>query len=810
MSLILSLSLTNSVWAADTATIVDIKVEGLKLIDKGTVFGSIQSHIGGKLSGPQVARDIQALYQLGFFADIQAKIFQKSPTEIILKLVLKEKPRIHKLSVEGNNRIKDKAWEEEMRVFEKNMVNRSRVKSDLEAIKSKYREKGYLKAEFNYEITPIRDGWVNLTYKIEEAPKVYITEITITGTKYYYPLDVERIMQSAEVDCFSWVNDSGIFMENKVNSDLQIITQTYMQNGFIKVKIDKPKVTLVKSKDLYRMKIAINISEGDQYFTNKIEFSSADGYDLLFDPLEQIDELKLITTEPYNPFHQNTDRINLQQIYLEQGYAYVKVQPQTQIDEATKKVNINFAVTRKHKAYIGRVEVKGNYETKDSVVRRELKIHDNELFNGVKLRESQVAINQLGFFEPGGGVQFQQNKGDNDNQVNYDVQLQETQTGTFTASLSYSGLNGLALQFKISKKNLLGTGRTLSLSLDQQQEGNSLYNFSMQNPYFMDTNLTNEFAVYKSYTTADQYDTKSDGFNLGFSYPLWKNLYGTTRYAYKKELYENVTTIGLETLDGDEYNTYRSINMGLVYNTVNNPMFPSDGVKTTFSVEKFGGPLKGTVDYRSQSFMHSYFKSFNQDQTVVGMLKFRQSSLTKTNSEQEIPLHQRYYLGGISSIRGHEWRALKGPSSYYEGDEFNIADEYPYQGDYTSCSTDPVGDACPTSLSTTKDADRTYWEQHQGGTLYRLLNLELLFPLTREGKNVRGVIFYDLGNVWAEDRMYEIRGTTKDYNYLRKSAGLGVRFITPMGVVRFEYGTKLDKQPRETPSKFEFNISGLF
>ena len=810
-TLCLALILPTPVTAAPQVTIVDLQAEGLALIDRGTIFSTIDSRIGSPLNGIKVSNDIRALYKLGFFADIKANVIEKSATEAILIFVLKEKPRINKLTIEGNNFVDNKAWEEELRVFEKNMLNRALVRADLNVIKAKYRKEGYLKADFDYVVTPVRDGWVDLKYVINEAPKVYITEINVTGTKYFDPIDVERIMQSAEIDCFTWVTESGVFQENKVNNDLQIISQTYLQLGFIKVHIDKPKVVLTKSKDLYKLTIDINIEEGEQYFTDSISFSSADGYDLLFDEKEQLEELKLQPTDPYNPFKQNDDRFELQQLYMEQGYAYVNISPQTSINEEEKKVKINFAITRKHKAYIGRVEIKGNYETIDEVVRRELKIHDNELFNGVKLRESQLSVNQLGFFEAGTGVNFQQTKGEHENEVNYDLNLFESQTGTFTASLSYSAFDGIALNFALTKKNFLGTGRTISFSIDRQQSGDSLYDFSFVAPYFFGTQATNDVGVYKRFTQSDQYNTDSNGSRIGFSYPLWKNIYGAARFAYKEETYQDITDIGTEYLNGAESNSYRSLRLSISHSTVNNPMFPSDGGKTSLSTERFGGPYGGTVDYQIFNFSQQNFQSFNDAETIVGMFKFRQGNLAKTSADHDVPMHERFYLGGITTIRGHEWRRIRGPSSYLDGDAFDINETDPYTGDYDDCSETTEGNNCaPDGTATEKSADRLYWEQHPGGNMYRVVNLELLFPLTREGKNIRGVIFYDIGNVWAEDRLYEIRGTQKNYSYLRKSAGFGARFITPMGVVRFEYGIKLDKQPRETPSKFEFNVSGLF
>src|SRR3989339_292227 len=799
--------------AASPTLIYDIQVEGLELIDKGTIYGSIQSRIGGPLSAAQVTADIKSLFELGFFANVQARVETQTPEETVLIFVIKEKPRIKTFSIEGNHHLDKKKFEEDLRVFEKNMIDTSRVKSDVAMIKGKYREDGFYSTQVDYDIVPAGDGWVNLTYRINEKPKVYITEIRVKGTQFYYPLDIERIMQSAEVDCFAWINDSGVFMEDKVNADLQMISQQYMTEGFIKVNVKKPKITIIRSKDFYKLVIDLEIVEGDRYFTRDIKIESEDGYDLLFAPETRIPELKLQKGDPFNPFKQNQDQFDMMQVYLEQGYAFANIRPLPKLDEETKEVDVLFLVSRRHKAYIGRVDVQGNYETQDYVIRRELQIHDNELFNGVKLRDSQAEIGRLGFFEPGTGIQFNRNPGSNEHEIDYELQLQETQTGSFSASLAYSALNGAALQLKLTKRNLFGTGKSLSFSVNKEQNGDSLYDLGLVNPYWLDTQGTQSINIFNQLKQYTEYQTKAFGANMGYSYPLWKHLYLLTKYSVVSEEYLNVISSN-ESLFGRDQNLYRSLKLGLSYNTVNNPMFPSTGYELRAETERFGGPFGGSIDYQSNSYSYSHFAPFNEAETIVGMLKLRMGQLIQTNPDELIPLHNRFRLGGSYDIRGHDPQRILGPSSYlYENEYFTGADVYPVQSDYSECDVKKKNRpaSCPNNfddLPTDKSEDRLYWDRHIGGNEYRLANLEMLFPLTREGRNIRGVVFYDIGNTWAEQKMYDLRGVTKSYSNTREAAGVGVRLITPMGVIRFEYGIKLDATSREKPGRFDFSISG--
>ena len=790
-------------------TIIEIKIEGLKFIEKGLILSTIQSQRGLRLSPVTVSEDIKTLYQLGYFEDISVDFETEEVGQLNLIFKLVEKPRIALIEIKGNLKISSDTLKEKLKVFQNNMVDHKRIKADVDLILEEYRKKGYMQTQVDYKIEKIKRDSVTLTYHVTESPKVFLTEIEITGTKIYPPLDIERIMISAEIDCFSWMNDSGVFQESKVNQDLQVITQLYLSNGYIKLKIDKPKAVLIKNRDYSRVKIGINISEGDQYFTGKIDLISADGNELLFDKAELLSDMVMQTGAVFNPYRQNEDRFKISRIYQARGYAFSSVRVKNKIHEDTKTVDLTYRITRGEKAYIGRIEIAGNYETMDHVVRRELEVYDNELFDGVKLQESQRKITRLGFFEQGSGVRLKKSQGAEENTLDYSIILNEAQTGTFNASLSYSGYSGFALLLSVSKKNFLGTGRTVTLSTEQQGEGDSRYDFSLISPYWFDTDFVNSFRLFSIYEDEVYYNTRTTGFNFGLSYPIWKNLTASSVYSWKNEDYTDINEIGEESLEGETRNAYRSVRLGTTYSTVDHPLFPSKGYEASFSIEQYGGPFGGSIEYRTYNLNTKYFKTLNDSGTLLFGAKFNWAHLQKTNPSKEILLAKRYEIGGITTVRGFDYNDIEGPSS--EGELGQLASDYirgkyPYQGDYSDCQSDPVCASLPES----KDATREYFEQHRGGTTQRILNLQLYFPLTREGTRIRGLVFFDAGNVWAEDRMYEIAGQKKDDWYYRMSTGVGVNLITPMGVLRFEYGVKLDKKPAESPSKFDFHISGLF
>ncbi|MGK0289271.1 MAG: outer membrane protein insertion porin family [bacterium] len=775
-------------------TISKIQVKGTKLIEKGLLYSTMSAQIGEKLSPRVVTNDIKALYKLGYFRDIQVHVEKDARGKLILTYQFLEKPRITALTIRGNEKISLTTLTEALSVHLYNMIDIKKVKKDVEAIQALYREEGLFRTKVSYQLKAVNNASIELTYIVEEAPKVYLTEINITGTKHFFPLDIKRLLQSGEVDCFSWMSSStGVYDEARINSDLGLIYRHYVQNGFINIKINKPRIRLIVNPDYSKVIVDLHIEEGEQFYTGKIDIVSSGKFPLLFKKENLIKKMTLQQGEIFNPFQQNQDRFLISDRYLERGYAFSRVLTQSKQNKKKRTVDLTYKVIRNEKVYIRRVEIHGNHETRDYVVRRELKIHDNELYNGVKLRRSIRSITRLGYFTPGMGVQTKTEKIGSNTELDYNILLQETQTGTFTASLTYSETGGTSVILNVTKKNFLGRGQTVALSGEWSSKSTQKYNFTFTEPYLFGKKLYSSFNIFYQSTSDDYYDTLTQGFQYTLGVPVWNRLTTSLRYAYRDIDYLNADATGLLLLDNETVSQYRSGRALLSYSTVNNPQFPSDGSEISFAIEQVGGGLGGTEEYRQYDFTARYFQSLTSSKRVVFMAKYRGSVLEQSNPSKEISTARRFRIGGITTVRGFEYSEIQGASSTSET--------------ASGFSSTDLADASSDAYNT---SDYTYYNTHVYGTYQSILNLELLFPLTREGQNMRGVIFFDAGNVWSENRMYEITGAKKDFGYYRKSIGAGIRLITPMGVLRFEYGTKLDKLDGESSGKFDFHISGLF
>lgn len=788
-----------------SASIAEIEIKGTSELESSQIMFLIESQVGDILDRKIIRRDIHAIYKMKLFEDVQAEVEELDEGEsgiksYLLRYLVKERPRLAEVKLKGVLLVERTVIEEKMTLLQYDPYDPEKIELNEQIILEHYRSEGYPRVSVNSIIETVEADADNagerfrVVFEMNEAPRVYLTDIYVSGTKYYSELEIKRFILSSEIDCVSWANQSGLFREEMINQDLSVITQHYLKKGYIKVFVDKPEVTLIHNPDYSRVDVRLNITEGDQYFIGKIEVSG----DVLGDQEILKEDLLLEEGEIYNPFLQNRDRSGISEIYHEQGYAFVRVIPETVINEETKIVDVTFRVVKGEKAYIGRLEIAGNVETRDHVIRREFEVQEEELFNGKKLLRSQQNINRLGFFQS--GVLLERSPRDQENNM-LDIlaRLKETQTGTFQAQMGYSDFSGFSGGVTISKGNLLGTGRTLRFSAQfAEQSVQQKFDATLIDPRLFDSQVSG--SIFSSRSKLED----STEFERGI---ITENNYGFSlgMPLYFRDLRFGTQISALDRLfsasDTDLFK--RSVSPSLTYNTVNHPVFPSAGIKTSIRMIQTGTPFGGNIRLREYQLQYQQFWALNKDNTFILMAKGRLGLLQEQGSSP-IPSEDRYRLGGIDSVRGHNYFNISGPYGSIE-QRNNIAyrvitDELGYQQTRTY-------DSRTVGLNSSE-----LQELKSGGISERLFNLELLFPLSQdENSFVRGVLFMDAGNVNAESRQYQLLGETEpEFFDLRKSAGFGVRVITPMGVLRFEHGSKLDKRPSETPDRFEFTVSGLF
>lgn len=785
--------------AAQQKKIIEIRIEGASQVERGQILSRLRSQPEEAINLKHVTEDIKNIFKLGFFQDVVAE-FEEVPGEgIVLIFRVLEKPRITSFRTIGNTIVSKSALSENLTLKIGNTYSKNLVEKNLEIVREEYRKKGYFKVKVHSKIERLAVQSYALTIIVEESPRLYITDIRTHNNVVFSELELKRLMSSAEVDCFGWITDAGVFDERKINQDLRTVSAKYLTNGYIRLFIDKPKVKLIHNREFSRITVDLNFSEGAQYFTGSVDVAG----DILGKKSDLIDALELKKGEVYDPFKQNRDRFRLNQIYQEQGYAFVRVVPDTKIDDKTKLVDVVYRITKGDKAYIGRIEFQGNRETRDFVMRREFEVRENELFNGRKLRVSQQNLQRLGYFSP--GFQLRRQPTDVDNVLDIITKVDEAQTGTLQAQLGFSDTSGLVAAVSLSKGNLFGRGQTVRISATfGQRNVTRAFTMDFIEPHLFGSDFSSDTSI--AFTTRDDVSELNRGnieeerYSQGIGLPIIPLLRLNFSFSVANRSFGRPV---------EEPTNLRSFTPSLRWNSVNNPIFPSSGTNAILAMQQVGGKiLGGDTEYRRFRIRVRKFVSLNRSNTLVLMGRVRLSWLDQVG-DNVIPLEDRFRLGGISTLRGYEFAEVGGPFGNLER-QLNSTQTQAFDE-----SGDPIFNSAGDPVFVPVDSRTLGLNEDElrllrsGGINERLFNLELLFPLVEE--NIRGVIFYDAGNVNAESEQYDLLGELRPSFFdLKQSIGVGIRLITPLGVFRFEYGMKLKTEPGEASDKFDFTISSLF
>jgi outer membrane protein insertion porin family len=405
---------------------------------------------------------------------------------------------------------------------------------------------------------------------------------------------------------------------------------------------------------------------------------------------------------------------------------------------------------------VERINITGNTKTRDKVVRREMKLVEGDLFNATNLKRSKARINNLGFFE---AVDVNTSAGSDDNHMNVDVNVKERSTGTFSVGAGFSSVDGIVGQGSITQENFLGRGWKLNLAASVGGES-STYQIGLTDPYFLDTRWTLGFELYQTEREWSDFSRKSQGFAIKAGHPVgeYSRVLATYRLE-QKDIYDVSAFASNDIQEQEGTSTLSSITTTYIYNTTDNRMDPTAGtdLNATWELAGLGGSEKFSkyvLDVRQfwPWRWGTYFSAHGQ----VGYVH----DLGSDNGE--VPIDERFFLGGIYSIRGFESREV-GPRDF--------------QGNFI------------------------------GGDTEAYFNFEFIFPLV-ESLGLKGVTFFDVGNAWGDDDFWG--EDDEAFASWRYSAGAGVRWLSPMGPMRFEYGYNLDARDYEDNGKFDFMIGRFF
>lgn len=750
-----------------------IEITGQKKIEKEAILARLKSKIDEKYLEENIAEDIKILFKMGFFVQIEvSKSEQDGKT--VLEYHMVEKPTIAEISFEGNEDQKGDDLEEQLTIKQYEILNYDKIKESVLKLEKFYEEKGFYLVKIEPVVTEVKkDETVNLKFVITENDKVKVKKITFIGNKNLKENFLKDRLLTQEAGFFTGLSSSGSFKQEAFERDLQILKFKYWNLGYLQVKIDRPLVSVTPDKkSIY---ITYYIEEGQQYSVGEVDFTG----DVIFEKSELLEVVKIKDNGIFSVEVMQADILNLQAKYGDLGYAFANVIPRYGFDDKEKKVNLVFEFEKGNKVYFGEINVVNNSKTRDKVVRRELKIREGELYNETRKRQSQENVQRLGFFEE---VNFKQiPTPENPDVYKIDVVIKERNTGQLQLTAGYGNVQGLSLGGSVQQNNFRGLGQTLGARIEATKNRQD-YSISLTEPYFYDTKWSAGFNIfYIENKERINYDNRNTGVAVRFGHPIYgDNVRAYLRYSIdKNELFANKFTdsvlFPLDTARG----IASSATGTLEYDTRNDRFSPSKGILADISYEYAG--LGGDLKYGLFRTQFRYYQNVFWD--VVWRNNIAFSSLSGLDGK-EVPFTKRDPLGGAYTLRGF--------GSGTVGKRIFSQNRYDQIG---------TNDGNPFYAPTISDAERVRRSTLIfGGTRNVYYQTELQYPLIKEA-GLNGVFFYDIGQ--SEDVI--------DTSKFVSDFGLGFRWMSPLGLLRFEWGwpLKVDDVARDAVN-FEFSIGPPF
>ena len=784
--LLLTLVLAGPARAELRGVISEIRIEGNVKVEEAAVLGSMKDLEVGQIFRPEyVAQAIRQIYGLGHFQDIQVG-GEQDGAGVVLIFLLTEKPSIREVIFQGNEKVQLDDIKEAVTLQPFTLLDESKVVTNTHRIEDVYLDKGFYLAEVSYEIQELDGNEVNVIFDIAENRKVLIKQIDIVGNAAFTDSRLKMFMETKEAGIFPGAGKQGTYKEDTLLADAEQLTAFYVEFGYLNVRVGTPGVTLSPNKRW--VYITIPIDEGEQYAIGEV---TIDG-DIIFPEDELYDLISVKPGEPWRRSRIMNDQQALTDRYADDGYAFVNVVPLPATDPDRKVADIRFVIQKGNLVTLDRILITGNDKTWDKVIRRELGIDEGEQWRGSELARARYRLERLGYFED---VKITTPRGDEPDTLDMVIDVTEQPTGTFSIGAGISSVERFIFTANISRANFLGLGyyinfaANLSLGSNLAERGffygensRQMLSVDFYDPYFLDTRFNFRIA---GFTRVMDYGLReySRGFTLAVGHYIGKD--DDARFSIDYSLQDQGVTSLREYqqnfLGGQFYRSglTSSLQASFILDKRNNRITPTRGFYTSAAAEFAGGfrtnedevvsLLGGDFNFLK---LRGNFRTYIPLGTDLVVFRWNfTAGYVKSLDGSVVPYTIRFRAGGINSLRGYL--------------PFSVGPYFRWM-----TNDDPVHSAKGIVL---------------GGTASIITNLEIEFPIVPPA-GVKGVVFFDAGDafggVYGSDPL--------DPENLRLSAGFGIRWHSPMGPLRFEWGFPLNRRPHERGQVFEFTIGSFF
>ena len=743
-----------------------LAIVGNRTVSEVMMLNNIETQEGRPFSSGTVAEDVKRLYALGFFTDIRGDV-ETEGDGVKVAFIVVEEPLIRDIVFSGNKAFKDERLRRKMKSTPGEALSAKLLKEDAASIAGMYRENGYPLVRVKYDEELDKEGGqAVISIGVEEGPRVRVRKVVFEGNDAYKRKTLLQLMATKKAAPgplhkwpFTYLLPSGILDEGVLKDDLERIRAFYISDGHIDMAVKD--VLREYDKKETGMTLKIVVDEGKLYDVGKVEI---EGNETI--PTDKLQRAVMLSEGiVYSPRMVMDDIMAVKSLYYDKGYAEVVVVPDKVFNEETGAMDVVYKIAENEKLFIGKINIAGNIYTKDKVIRRELLLRSGDRFDALRAETSRQRLLNTGFFS---AVEVDVGKGKSPEYRDLTYAVQERRTGQISFGAGFSSTDGLVGFAEVSQSNFslwnfptfAGGGQKVRLRADIGFErADFVFNFT--EPYLFDRKISAGFDAWARQADflADDYDERRFGADVRFGKALGDFARLDVILKFENVDVEVVSSASEELKEQEGASGVASVIFQLTRDTRDAFVFPSSGAKTALSLEvgtiSGGGTSFTKFEAKRVQYVEPFPKKFPghvlrlaAEAGIVGD--------SFSSGEDDIPIFERFFLGGIDSIRGFEFREV-GP----------------------------------------KDIN----DQPLGGNSMFAGSIEYIFPVF---KRIRGSLFVDFGNVWPE--------TTDFFSGIVVSAGVGAHLTLPIGPIRVYYGIPLitDEFTDDEDGAFNFNMGTEF
>ncbi|MEK1896957.1 MAG: outer membrane protein assembly factor BamA [Rhizobium sp.] len=747
-----------SATTAEAAVIQRVDVRGASRVGAEAVRSNLTIVPGKSFSNTDIDDSVKQLYDTGYFSDVKISVSGST-----LVVSVEEAQLVNQVVFNGNRKIKDDKLAAVVKTHAAGPYNEAQIQSDIQAIKDAYAATGRSEVQVTTQVVPLGEGRVNLAFVVDEGDRTKIAAINFVGNNAYSSGRLSSVIATKRSNFLSFLTRKDVYSEDKLHADEETLRQFYYNRGYADFRIISSDATFDEATNKYTL--TFNIEEGPRYNFGAVTVQST---------VPGIDSTQLqglVRTREGQVYSAKEVQKSMEAIsdqVASAGYPFARVTPRGNRDLTNNTIGVEYLVDQGERAYVERIEIRGNSRTRDFVIRREFDMSEGDAFNQQMITRAKRRLEALGYFS---SVNISTQPGSSPDRVVVVVDVQDQSTGSFGIGAGYAaGGDGLLLEASVEEKNFLGRGQYIKISAGGGQEGSRTYGLNFTEPYFLGYRLAVGFDLNHSETSSnDNYDYEENSGVLRATAPITEDLATTFRYNYKQMKYD--PSGSLSNLSAPYQNLVEnspwvksSVSQTLTYNTLDDMTLPREGIYASATHEIAG--LGGDSDFYKIYGKARYFHLLADDADIIGSVSGSAGYVVGFN--KNLNVFDQFTLTN-GDIRGFENKGI-GP---------RIA----------GANDDPLG-----------------------GTTYFTVSAEATFPLPAFPRDfgLRGAVFADAGTLFGNEVDPRGDSVNGEDASLRASVGVGLMWASPFGTLRVDYAIPVLKEDFDKTQHFKFGINNQF